>query len=71
MARVNKCIKEFINANYHTLKCASNSMWLPDKFSTTSFLGSKVDGKEDKGNSIQSSNLNPWGRDLMSSQITL
>ena len=35
------------------------------------FLGSKVDEKEDKGNSIQSSNLNPLGRDLMSSQIIL
>ena len=35
------------------------------------FLGLKVDEKEDKGNSIQSSNLNPLGRDLMSSQIIL
>ena len=35
------------------------------------FLGLKVDEKEDKGNSIQSSNLNPLGRDLRFSQITL
>ena len=39
--------------------------------STTSFVGSKVDGKDDKGNLFQSSNLNPLGRDLRSSQITL
>ena len=46
-------------------------MWLRGMLSTTSFLGSKVDGKEDKGNSFQSSNLNPLGRDLRSLQITL
>ena len=55
----------------HTSKCSSNLMWLHCMLSTTSFVGSKVDGKDDKGNSFQSSNLNPLGRDLRSSQITL
>ena len=46
-------------------------MWLPGMLSATSFVGSKVDGKDDKGNLFQSSNLNPLGKDLRSSQITL
>ena len=55
----------------YTLKCSSNSMWLLCMLSKTSFVGSKVDVKDDKGNSFQSSNLNPLGKDLRSSQITL
>ena len=55
----------------YTSKCSSNSMRLPRMLSATSFVGSKVDGKDDKGNSFQSSNLNPLGKDLRSSQITL
>ena len=55
----------------YTPKCSSNSMRLSRMLSATSFVGSKVDGKDDKGNSFQSSNLNPLGRDLRSSQITL
>ena len=46
-------------------------MCLRHILSTTRFLGSKADGKEDKGNSFHSSNLNLLGRDLRSSQITL
>ena len=55
----------------YTSKCSSNLMWLCCMLSATSFVGSKVDGKDDKGNSFQSSNLNPLGRYLRSSQITL
>ena len=46
----------------YTSKCSSNSMWLPCMLSATSFVGSKVDGKDDKGNLFQSSNLNPLPR---------
>ena len=65
-----KLIKIYKYYDY-TSKCSSNSMWLQGILSATSFVGSKVDGKDDKGNSFQSSNLNPLGKDLRSSQITL
>ena len=65
-----KLIKIYKYYDY-TSKCSSNSMWLQGILSAMSFVGSKVDGKDDKGNSIQSSNLNPLGKDLKSSQITL
>ena len=65
-----KLIKIYKYYDY-TTKCSSNSMWLQGILSATRFGGSKVDGKDDKGNSFQSSNLNPLGRDLRSSQITL
>ena len=55
----------------YTSKCSSNSMWLSCMLSAMSFVGSKVDGKDDKGNSFQSRTLNPLGKDLRSSQITL
>ena len=65
-----KLIKIYKYYDY-TSKCSSNSMWLQGILSAMSFVGSKVDGKDDKGNSFQSSNLNPLGKDLRSSQITL
>ena len=55
----------------YTSKCSSNSMWLLCMLSTARFVGSQVDGKDDKGNLFQSSNLNPLGRYLRSSQMTL
>ena len=64
LIRIYKCFD-------YTSKCSSNSMWLLCMLSTTSFVGSQVDGKDDKGNLFQLSNFNPLGRYLRSSQITL
>ena len=50
-----------INTNDHT--CINGStIWLRGILSTTSFLGQKLDGNEEKGYVSQSSNLNPLER---------